>query len=170
MASYGGAQLKDEYYMPFQDATAKNHKEERRYNYRLIRYWNELRGDRLFPSENEIDPEELGEEIWRNCYVIQVRDIEMVEDYNYTYLGEAINEAYQCGMLDAHNTHIISPNARQLAHGFNQVIESKKPLIQNSSFQAADGHTVHYRQSMLPIGNSDDKVEAILGGMFFRKK
>lgn len=143
-------------------------KQERRRNTRLVDYWDSLRGERIFPCETAIDPVIL-EDIWANCYLLQVRDIEQVDDYNFTYLGGAIHEAYLAGTLDECNEHVISPNARKLSGSFQQVIETKQPLVKDGSFIALDGKEVLYRQSMLPVGQSDTKVEAIFGGMFFKK-
>lgn len=142
---------------------------ERRRNLRLLRYWEELRGERLFPCETAIDPNDIAD-MWENCFLLQVRDIEQVEDYNFTYLGGGIIEAYADGLLNKDKGRLLSPNARKLSHHFEDVIRSKKPYMEDDAFTSARGNHIVYRQCILPLGPTDDKVEALFGGMFFKKK
>ena len=59
---------------------------ERRISLILLQYWNQLRGNRPFPNEDEIEPEHLAS-IWEHCFVLQLRDLFSTDDYNYTYLA-----------------------------------------------------------------------------------
>ena len=43
---------------------------ERRFTQRLLYYWDEIRADRLMPSEYDIDPEAIAE-IWDHCFLLQ---------------------------------------------------------------------------------------------------
>ena len=143
---------------------------ERRINLLLLKYWERLRAGRAFPSENEIDPDapELAE-IWENCFVLQLRDLLNVKDYNYTYLGEEIIRAYADGSeLHEENGHIISPNASQLSSHFEEVVFTRRPVVNDGEFKAISGRIVRYRQCLLPIGDEDGRVHAILGGMRFK--
>lgn len=140
---------------------------DRRFSSRLEKYWEQLKGARLFPEENEIDPDEL-QGMWENCFLLQVRDMENVQDYNFTYLGPHIIETYANGVLDEDNQYLISPNASRLNASFKKVLETGQPLSMEGEFVNARGKTVKFRQRLMPLGGKSVKVEAIFGGMWFK--
>lgn len=139
---------------------------ERRTSLILLQYWNELRGDRPFPHEDEIDPDRLAE-VWGHCFLLQIRDIEEVKDYNYTYLGPKIVQAYNDGVLVPNGT-MITPNANDLAALYNEVIETQDPLMDENEYTNPAGDLIKFRQSMMPLGTPDGKVLAIMGGAWYK--
>lgn len=141
---------------------------ERRMTMRLLRYWERIKGDRLFPSENDIDPDDPEIiDLWDGCFVIQVRDIYINQDYNYTYLGPAIIEAYRAGISNDAEQPIISPNANKLEQHFHEVLKTNAPILQDGEFKNLKNITIKYRQCLLPIGEND-RILAIFGGMSFK--
>lgn len=140
---------------------------ERRLSVRLLRYWNELRGIRSMPEESELDPDVLGDD-WGFCFLLQSRDIANIQDYNFTYLGDAILAAYCDEDMDAHNQFLIGPNAYRLGSHFDRVLETFAPVLDEGEFLSMHGRRVLYRQVLLPIGNDDKGVEAIFGGMNYK--
>lgn len=138
---------------------------ERRLTLRLISYWERVRADKVMPSENDIDPEELAD-LWDYCFLVQVRDLAK-NDYNYTYLGSAIVEAYRAGLSREDPSGIVAPNANKLAHNYARVINEKKPVLEEGEFYNLHGDLVKYRQCLLPLGYTE-KVDAIFGGMRFK--
>jgi hypothetical protein len=139
--------------------------EERRATYRLLSYWDGLRGARVMPEENDIDPEALSE-VWDNCLLIQVRDI-MKNDYIYTYLGPNIVNAYRGDLSEEDEMALASPNAAKLAFNYSAIIDTKKPIHTEGEFRNLTNDLIKYRQCLLPLGKND-RVEAILGEMRFR--
>lgn len=140
---------------------------ERRLTVRLLRYWNEVRGIRPMPHENDIDPDELGDD-WSRCFLLQVRDIANVQDYNFTYLGKRILRAYQDGAMDEYNCHVIGPNANCLSGHFLRVIERQAPVYDEGELRTLHGHRMLYRQLLLPLGNEDKGVESIFGAVNYK--
>lgn len=140
---------------------------ERRLSLRLLRYWQEKRGLRVLPIENDIDPEELGQD-WDYCFLLQSRDVANVEDYNFTYLGTKIMKAYFDKSIDEHNQFMVGPNAFRLSKYFAQVLETKEPVLDEGEFETVHGRRVLYRQVLLPLGNLDKGIEAIFGGMNYK--
>ena len=141
--------------------------DERRLTLRLLRYWHELRGIRAMPEENDIDPDEIGED-WGFCFLLQSRDIANIQDYNFTYLGDHIRRAYFDGAIDVHNEFLVGPNAYRLGNHFSRVIETAAPVIDEGEFITLHGRRVLYRQALLPLGNENKGVEAIFGGMNYK--
>ena len=137
---------------------------ERRLTNRLTRYWQDTRGIRTMPEENDLDPDILGED-WPYCFLLQSRDIANVQDYNFTYLGERIVQIYFDTGVDQFNEFVVGPNANCLSKIFERVIASQAPVYDEGEFLTKHGRRVLYRQCALPLGNEDVGVEAIFGGM-----
>lgn len=140
---------------------------ERRLTLRLLRYWKDLCGIRAMPEEPEIDPDVLGQD-WPYCFLLQSRDVANIQDYNFTYLGERILNAYFDKQMDEHNEFLIGPNAYRLGSHFTQVIKTGAPVIDEGEFETLHGRRVLYRQVLLPVGNETKGVEAIFGGMNYK--
>lgn len=141
---------------------------ERRLGLRLLRYWNEKRGMRAMPEENDIDPEELGTD-WDFCFLLQSRDVANIQDYNFTYLGTKIMNAYFDKAIDEHNQFMVGPNAYRLSNHFAQVLETRAPVLDEGEFTTVQARTVLYRQVLLPLGSGDNEsVVAIFGGMNYK--
>lgn len=139
--------------------------EAQRITVRLLAYWERLRAARDLPSEPEIDPDDLYD-LWDYCFLVQVRDL-YKEDYNYTYLGPAIVQAYH-GSLSADDAGgMVSPNANKLSHNYARIIDSKQPIIEEGEFLNMAGELVKYRQCLLPFGVGG-VVDSIFGGMRFK--
>lgn len=139
---------------------------ERRITERVFRYWSDLCGRRAMPEESDIDPDKLGKD-WPHCFLLQTRDIDHIEQFNFTYLGEAIARRYHESGIDPDNLYLIGPNAFYLAPIFRKIVATRKPIIDHNHFDTADNRRVFYRQCLLPLGQGK-KVEAIFGAMLFK--
>lgn len=140
---------------------------ERRISLMLLQYWNELRDERPMPTEDELDPDRLTA-IWQHCFLLQIRDIKHVIDYNYTYLGPALMQAYEDGTLDRFNGKMVAPDANRLASLYEQVIKTHDPLLDEGEYTMPGGRVIRFRQAMLPLGDTTGKVHSILGGAWFK--
>lgn len=147
--------------------TQTQSKSERRRGMQLYDYWERLCEGRPFPLEDELDPDELGE-IWNDCFLIQLRDIEQVQHYNYTYLGANILHAYESGQLQAHVPGLASVNALHLATEFRDVMDNGTPYFFEDDHRINPQQVVKFRQCLLPLGNHEGKIASILGEMRFR--
>lgn len=138
---------------------------ERRITLRLLGYWEKLRGERMMPTEQDIDPDDL-DDLWDNCMLVHTSDIEK-SDYNYTYMGEALKDIYKEGVSDTEQGALSALNAGALKSGCQKVIDTKKPLIDEGEFANLHNEIVKYRLCLLPLGEADD-VQAVFGGMRFK--
>lgn len=138
---------------------------ERRITLRLLAYWEKLRGDRVMPAERDIDPEDIAD-LWDNCFLVHTADLGK-PDYNFTYLGQGILDAYRFGLSEDDPNGLISPNADSLSHGYAQVMATGKPLLQEGEFHNLHNDIVRFRQCLLPLGE-EDEIQAIFGGMRFK--
>ena len=131
---------------------------------RLLDYWQKKRGDRPMPEENDIDPDELATD-WDCCFLLQSRDVFNIKDYNFTYLGAGISQAYFDNLFDEHNEFLVGPNAYHLSNYFDKVLKQKAPLMDDGEFCTLQGRCIRYRQILLPLGDAQGNVAAIFGGM-----
>ena len=141
---------------------------QHRYHEVLLKFWEELRGDRLFSQESEIDPDAL-EEIWPSCFLISIDDVTRRIGYRYSYLGSELIEAYG---EDANNPDVImrlvSSDSMPMVKKFNEVVEGRHPVIDEAEFVNIKHLNIRYRTCMLPLGTTDGTVTHILGCMRWR--
>lgn len=138
---------------------------ERRITLRMLSYWERLRGQRDMPKEEDIDPDDL-QDLWDSCFLLHVQDLGKT-DYNYTYLGENIAKVLHEGAdLDSQEVYHAT-QLQALTKNYHQVVLDRKPLLEEGEFQNMAGHTVKFRQCLLPLGHSG-KVLAIMGGVRFK--
>ena len=133
---------------------------ERRFNLRLYEYWLEVRGEKPYPREDDIDPDAL-KDYWDQCFLIQTRDIDQGGNYNYTYLGKAISEAYRLGVLDLRTGAIVAPTASHTEEKFERVRASGQPILEEGEFNNSRGKRIKYRQCLLPLGENAAHIESI---------
>jgi len=139
--------------------------DEHRYHTRLKKYWDMLRGEKPFPTENSIDPDDL-QDIWDSCFLISIDDVTHRMGYRYSYMGSHLIEAYgdQLNSGDV-SSRLISMNGSPMVKKFDEVIREKKPLIDESEFVNGSNINIRYRTCILPLGTDDGKVTHILGCM-----
>lgn len=140
---------------------------ERRSTFKLVSYWDKIRQQHALPAENDIDPDadEVAES-WDHCFLVQLRDF-CQHDFNYTYLGTAIVQAYQGVLSPNEPAELAAPNANKLMPSYKQVIQARRPLMEQGSFTNLRNKQVKYRQCMLPLGK-DGVIDSIFGQMRFR--
>jgi hypothetical protein len=141
--------------------------DERRKNERLLRYWDQLRGERPFPSEDDLDLDELMP-LWDACFVLQARDVRQKVGYNYTYLGGTIQQAYQRGLIPFSLKGMVSLEASHLSEEFEQVFAQPQPLYSEGEHALPEHQILRYRQIILPLSHGKGTVEALLGHVGFR--
>lgn len=138
---------------------------ERRITLRLLAYWEKIRGSKPMPREQDIDPDDI-QDLWDNCLLIHTKDLGQA-DYNFTYIGSKIIEAYTGNIAESDHSQLVSVNAGKLAACYRQVVESRKPLTDEGEFINLHGDLIKYRQCLLPLGEGDT-VSAIFGGMRYK--
>lgn len=139
---------------------------EKRVNQRLLHYWEDIRGKRRFPAEQDIDPEAL-EDIWDDMFLIQVRkNGEKIHGFQYSYMGHNLIKAYGANMTgqDIYDA-LISTQRDTLIHDLNKVMENQRPLLQEGSFENIHHLMIKYRRILCPLGEKDSQVDFIIGAM-----
>lgn len=139
---------------------------ERRQSLRLIHYWDHLRGNRIMPVEDDLDTDhEAIHDIWDHCFIVQMRDL-INKEFNYTYLGPAIVDAYQEQLKGFNHEKMVSLSASKLISAYREVMVTKRPVIHSGEIDNGRGSMLKFRQSLLPLGKND--VEVIFGHVTFQ--
>jgi len=133
-----------------------------RINQRLRDYWESVRGDRRVPNESDILPEQL-EDIWENCFLIDVKN----SGFEYDYLGSSIIEAYGDDLRGREICEtLIYPHPPSLLKTFRNVVNTAKPVLDDSQFKNKKGLQIRYRSCVLPLSKAGMiGVQFLLGGM-----
>lgn len=134
----------------------------------LISHWDRLRGDRPFPSEDDLEIDALDDlGFWEDCFIVQTRDIEQQKNYNYTYIGSNISKAYGEDLKGVSVYSFTSPDADNLALKYAEVLATQVPVINEGDFLNAKNIRVRYRQCLVPLGKNG-KVDTVLGAMRYK--
>lgn len=134
----------------------------------ISQYWEELKAARSFPAESDVREEALEKMgCLKDSFLIRVRDIAKEKDYNYTFLGPAIINAYGEDLTGVSIRAFTSPDAANLEEKYFEVIATRRPVIDEGEFLNARNMRVRYRQCLVPLGAGED-VQAILGAMRYR--
>lgn len=131
---------------------------------RLQQYWEELRGNRPFPAESELDPDDILD-IWDSCFLISIDDVTRRLGYRYSYLGSALIEAYGDDIKNPDVAlRLISTASLPIVKRFDEVVARQHPVIDESEFINLKHLKVRYRTCLVPLGQSGH-VTHILGCM-----
>lgn len=133
----------------------------------LRNYWEDVRGDRPYPLESQIDTEsELLQSIWDSCFLVRI-DPNAERPYAYSYLGKALVAAYggQDGSEREVCEALVYPSSMSMVHKFKEVADTKAPINEDGEFTNSVGELIKFRSELLPLGDQDGEVAYILGGM-----
>jgi hypothetical protein len=131
----------------------------------IIEHWEKVRGDKHIPSEQDLDPNVL-EELLNNCFLLKATELAGAGKHNYVYIGKNILDAYGSNITAPKDYHDIDP----LSHKdkFEEVLRTRKPVMDEGEFVNQNGHIVKYRQCLVPLGKDGRTIESIFGGMRFK--
>ena len=128
-------------------------------------YWDKVRKQRIYPTENDINPEEI-KDIWDSCFLVSFSEDDVKNGYKYTYLGKDLIEAFGDDLTNKDISERLMLTTRPpLVESFEEVIRTGKPLRENSEFTNSLNMVIKYRSCLLPLGNDPEKVDYILGAM-----
>ncbi|MBL0318352.1 MAG: PAS domain-containing protein [Alphaproteobacteria bacterium] len=134
----------------------------------LFGYWTKIKGERPFPSEQEIDLADI-RDVWDHCFLIQIKKTADIIDYRYIYMGESIKEAYGDDLTgQSVYSRLVSPEAATVVSKFHKVLDTLSPVFDESEFVNLQDNVIKYRQCLLPLGAREGIVDYILGGMSWK--
>lgn len=134
------------------------HPDERRLVLRLLAYWQDLRGDRPFPTPDEIDPAIIGDD-WRSCILVELSD--HPNGPVFRHLGDEL----AVPGFDATGRPIESCPAPSLARAamtyMDKVTDRRVPISMGGSLDLDDGALLH-RSIVMPLSSDGETIDFLL--------
>ncbi|MDB2414715.1 hypothetical protein N9W34_02980 [Rickettsiales bacterium] len=131
--------------------------------------WDKARGTRVFPEPDDIDKSIISE-VWDDSFIIKI--IPLISEYGFSfeYRGKNLSPEHIHSETGLYIKNLITGFLETETERYTKVVKSKKPLIEENIYKAANGGVIKYRQILLPLGNTNKDeacVEKIIGGMRF---
>lgn len=138
--------------------------QEQRLTFRLLSYWNRIRGDRAYPALSDVNIREISE-LWhfsftidvskRDNHVFQYFGPELSSIFGTDYTGENVSEA----MSDVILNNTIGSYLKALAEC--------KPTMEAASFNY-NGKELRYRTLVVPLSSDGDLIDYVMGTTNFK--
>ena len=133
---------------------------EQRLTFRLLSYWNRIRGDKEFPSLRDVNIGEISE-MWHYTFTIELDaedgqacfqyfGPELINVLEEDFTGHFVEEAFESGMLG------------NLIGFYEKVIEQRGPVSESSQF-FNDGKEVRYRSLIVPLTGEGTEIKYLIG-------
>ncbi len=125
-------------------------------------YWQQKNAGGIMPSEEDIDPQDLGD-LWEHCFLVQ----KMPDNkFMYLHMGSAIIEAYGDDLTGQEVCEkLVGQLHEPLVAKFHETIERGRPVLDESSFINRKQMDIRYRTCLLPLRKQAREAAYILGGM-----
>ena len=138
---------------------------ERRVVGRALAHWDKLRGDRRFPSHEDITPA-AANGLSENIFVIALRGSE--DEDEIVSSGNAFKSALKFDPVGKKVTEIM-PSAKDKGLSFCRTAAAlKKPIADIGRFTNVDGEEVRYRSILLPLSDDQENINYLLGAFSFK--
>ncbi|MDA0782354.1 MAG: PAS domain-containing protein [Rickettsiales bacterium] len=137
---------------------------EKRINKSLLRYWESLyRKYERIPHKSMINPNDI-QDLWNSCFMLKTTSNE------YDFMGDdvqAIKDGNSIIIKDIYN-NLLCPKNSNIPYIVKEVLASKSPVSNDSSFENQYGVTIKYRRCFLPLLSDNDEISYILGCLRWR--
>lgn len=134
---------------------------ERRLVLRLLSYWRELAGERDMPRPDDVDGGKIPD-MWGHCFMLEVRG---AGEPVYGTIGDHHAAKLQA---DLRGREVSAAGGDtllgQAASYYRQVLARGIPITLGGQFVNREQQTVLYRSILLPLGEGEGRVTALLGG------
>lgn len=141
---------------------------ERRLNIRLLGYWQELRGERQFPTIGDFRREVISDfQLFGFVLEFDSGPIDPV----FRYVGSAL--ARECGkeLVDAKVSDVPRHTLlTQVTDHYLQVLANKAPIAFEAEFTNAADEEILYRSILLPFGKDGETIDHLAGAINFKIK
>ncbi|PIR39375.1 MAG: hypothetical protein COV35_02340 [Alphaproteobacteria bacterium CG11_big_fil_rev_8_21_14_0_20_39_49] len=136
----------------------------------LQQFWDNARGDKVFPSIDCIRETEIDESLVDDVFILLIHHQSNNHYFSTTYIGNNILKLH-ADPLDTENKEKSTNNfLESYKKHFDRIVTSRRPMTHNIEIHQGINQVLKYRQILLPIGNSADKpINAILGGMRYKR-
>jgi hypothetical protein len=138
---------------------------EQRLTFRLLSYWNRIRGERRMPSLSDVNIQEILE-LWYFSFTIDVRET----DHKFHYLGSSLRDVFKedytgYSVQDAMNDDVMVNNTIGF---YERAILSQEPVMEAESF-FSEGDEIRYRSIIVPLSSDGQTVDFLMGTTNYKR-
>ncbi|MFN3473229.1 MAG: hypothetical protein ACK4ZW_04220 [Blastomonas sp.] len=135
--------------------------DERRMHVRAYNYWAKLLGNRVFPSIEDLDPENI-EDFGPNSVLLDFTS--GIENPAIPFIGKALRG--ECD-LDESVAYLDEVPGRSLlsriTDHYMQILANQAPIGFEAEYVNDRGSTIMYRGILLPFSTDDDSIDFVYG-------
>lgn len=135
--------------------------DERRMHVRAYNYWAKLLGNRVFPSIEDLDPENI-EDFGPNSVLLDFTS--GIENPAIPFIGKALRD--ECNLDDAVAYLDEVPGKSLLSRitdHYMQILANQAPIGFEAEYVNDRGSTIMYRGILLPFSTDDDSIDFVYG-------
>ncbi|WP_430386075.1 PAS domain-containing protein [Blastomonas fulva] len=135
--------------------------DERRMHVRAYNYWAKLLGNRVFPSIEDLDPENI-EDFGPNSVLLDFTS--GIENPAIPFIGKALRD--ECNLDDAVAYLDEVPGRSLLSRitdHYMQILANQAPIGFEAEYINDRGSTIMYRGILLPFSTDDDSIDFVYG-------
>lgn len=135
--------------------------QEQRLTFRLLSYWNRIRGVRPMPALSDVAISEITE-IWHFTFTIDVID---PARHRFQYFGPSLASVFGQDYTGEYLADVMEQDGGILANviGFyEKVVRTGEPALEAASFYS-EGNEVRYRSIIVPLSSDGKAVDYLLG-------
>lgn len=129
--------------------------------FRLLSYWNTIRGDRKFPSLTDVVISDI-EHLYHQTFVIKLGDTP--EEHMFQYFGPDLASVFGEDFSDQYLIDAMEMSAaiNNTIGFYEKVLDDRGPVSESSEFYL-DGYEVRYRSLILPLSSDDITFDYLIG-------
>jgi hypothetical protein len=132
---------------------------------RLYAYWDARRGDRRFPGRSDIDPLDIPT-LLSSVFLVTVRRDPF--DLVFRLAGTVITDCYGGGVTGTRLSELASTGASDLYREAARTVRCGGPAILSGPLNTRADAYGRVDHLLLPLGESPDQVDMLIGGAIFR--
>jgi hypothetical protein len=146
---------------PVADRAPSIGSDERRMQVRAYNFWVAMLGNRVYPSIEDLDPEQAGD---FGPHSVLLDFTAGGEDPTIAYLGNALRR--ECGLGHEIDTIADVPSRSllsRLTDHYLQIIANRAPIGFEAEFVNQRGLNTMYRGILMPYSSDDDTIDFVYG-------
>ena len=133
---------------------------EQRLTFRLLSYWNRIRGIRLFPALADVNIQEIAE-MWHFTFTIALGNLP--EDHVMQYFGSKLADIFGHDYSGEQLDNALKDLMIENTIGFyEKVVTTRAPVSESSSFYL-EGKEAKYRSLILPLSSNGQDIDFLIG-------
>jgi hypothetical protein len=132
---------------------------EQRLTFRLLSYWNRIRGERPLPCLSDVNIEEI-KELWYFSFTIDLRE----PVHRFHYFGSSLSDIFQEDYTGRSVQELVDEDVvvNNTIGFYERAVVSREPVMEAASF-VLDAGEVRYRSIIVPLSSDGQIIDFLMG-------